>query len=421
MIDTIWIGYKQELTPSQLQEFYETKTVHPKLDYSTLNYSMTFPLPDNRNVKVVYHPFRKKDLYDPLLIYQFSIPHFVYGTNVLEVVDLQEMIEKSNELLSNLWFLPPIDISKGFLHRIDLVCNYQVGDLLPFYKKAFAMLHYPHRKTIPQEGGSLYPSTIDSCSFYDKELEQKSKGETEYNIKLARGIWRHERRLHNARQIEEVMGTEHPTILDFTQERIVELLMEDLERLNVKDQFICGEDIARDKLTNKWGAPDADNLIGFMLRNQGMDRKEVMANYKLGPTAIRRRFNKIYAAGVSLILKDNEIELPPLTVEYGRQKTQSPRGVESRSDTIGLSEPPVDVVTIKSETNEEETDLAATNQTNEVANTVMANQDGVSSPEADDWRLMSDDEFDDLEKMVGEIDPDEVNDDRQMLEDYLGL
>jgi hypothetical protein len=340
MLDTVWIGYKVELNEHQLQEFFKSQTTKEKILYSTLNYSVNYKLPGNRDVRIVYHPYNKQKEYDPLLIYQFSLPKFVYGNNILEVLDQQEMIEKSNQLLNFLSFLPSVDVSKGMIYRIDLVCNYQVGDLLPIYKKAFAMLHYPHRVTKPYDGGTLYPSTEDSCCFYDKELEvSKTKQKSEYDFlfdpNLAQGIWRHERRLHNPRLIQEITLKRCPTILDFPKERIVQLLTQDLERLKVKEQTISGQDIALNKLTKMWGASTADSLLGFMLRNQGLDMEEARKNYKLGRKAIERKFKKVRDAGVSLVLEDNQIEIPPLTVEYGHQKTQSPKEGESGSDTIG--------------------------------------------------------------------------------------
>ena len=327
MIDTIKLGYKIELSNDQLYELFENRSRHPKYDYLKLKYSLRIKLPEGNTCQLTYHPFNMMREPDPLLLIEFSIPRFVHGTNLFPVYDYAQMVDISNELLAYIDFLPRLDVREGAVYRIDLVYNHQVGEYLTFFKKAFPLLHYPHRKTKPYlDQGTLFFSKYDSAMFYDKELKSKDP--------RAHGVWRHERRLAQFGILKEITGMDCPRLIDFTPDLVAKLLTEDLERLKLVDQKICGIDYAMKLLTDKWGTKKADMLHGFLMRNQGLDRKDVYKNYKGKTRTVDRRFDDIHDAGVSIAIDENKTTLPPLTIDFGPEVSQSLKGSENVSDTI---------------------------------------------------------------------------------------
>lgn len=334
MFDTVGFGFYKELDISKLEGFWRKTSRAPFDKWRRTRYEHSIKLKEGRSCNLTYYPQNLSGDYNPLLIYEFSIPKFIYGTNIIPVYDIDQMVEVSNKRLGELesypYFFPHIDVCDGYLTRIDVVYNHRVGaENIDYYLRAFPKLHYPHHKTQLFDSGVYFITKEFTTKFYAKEWESHDE--------RAAGILRQEQTIH-ANKIKEITGKRGPTIFDFTRAMAQARLNYDLKQLHINPQVITTQDqairILREKYKDK--PKKADNRIGFYLGTQGMTPEQIMKIYHKSTRTINKYLQEIVDAGLSTII--SEKTLPNLTIDFDQDEIIAKKMAEENSDTLGLSE-----------------------------------------------------------------------------------
>ena len=244
---------------------------------------------------------------DPLLMVEFSLPKLLYGNNYQMIDNIQEAIEIANEKLALVPYLPPLDIGKGVLNRLDYCYNYQVGDLVSYYINAISRLSYPHRRTKPHPSeGVQFQSKHKTTKFYDK---QRECGYTE-----ASGILRQETTIMTSKQVAKFIGKDKPTLHDVDEQWLKNELLKELENLHLKDNPIPAPDQALKILCDLYGSKAGMYYFGLLMSRMSKSKELITLETEMHPRSLDRQLRKIVDANMPLTLSDHDKELPPLEI-----------------------------------------------------------------------------------------------------------
>jgi hypothetical protein len=305
MIDTIRLGFPVAPTEEQLEAWdihdHITATAHISRKY-TLNRKLA---PAGVSVRCTHYPCDYSD--KPLTILEFSLPKLVFGNNFTMLSDLHSAIESANAILAEVNALPPLDIAKGVLLRLDICYNHQVGPTVPDYINALGHLEFPHRRTKHhKDEGVEFRSKRSTLKFYDKMRECGDS--------RASGILRQEASYLDPKRIAKLLGKRRPTLLDVTPETVVRLLRDDLAKLHLDGNIIADRDTALEHLCAEYGSLAGMYHWGFLKAKNDTSRRPLRSKTGLHPRSLDRTLKRITDAGLALSLTDTNEPLPPLEI-----------------------------------------------------------------------------------------------------------
>ena len=169
-IDTLAVEFEIQINQVYLHSwemFTYQKVGRRRLD---LEYIKNIYIENGAAIKCTYRP--RSFIGKRLLIIEFSLPMLLYGNNIQMVDDIEVAITHANEIISKIPELSQIDIRDGVLFRLDVCCNFQVGELVPYFVKALQAMTYPNRKTMPYDKeGVQYKVGKETTKFYNKEKQ----------------------------------------------------------------------------------------------------------------------------------------------------------------------------------------------------------------------------------------------------------
>lgn len=305
MIDTIRLGYPVAPTEEQLKAWdrHIRTTATGQTNYKyILNKKLTL---DKVSVRCTHYPFDYSG--KPLTIVEFSLPKLVFGNNFTMLTNLGPATERANSLLATIDALPPLDISKGILLRLDICHNHQVGPLVPDYINAIGHLEYPHRRTKHhKDEGVEFRAKRTTTKFYDKERECADP--------RASGILRQETSYLDPIRIADLLGKSKPTLLDVTPEVVALLLRNDLAKLHLDVNIIADRDAALERLCAEYGPRAGMYYWGFLKAKNDTSRRQIRSKTSLHPRSLDRILKRITDAGLALTFTDTNEPLPPLEI-----------------------------------------------------------------------------------------------------------
>ena len=213
-----------------------------------------------------------------------------------------------NYLLKDIPHVPTLDLAEGILIRLDMCCNYQVGDLVDDYIKALGYLDYPHRRTkYHRQEGVEFKAKHKTLKFYNKERESRRQE--------AAGILRQEITLMNPKDIQKLVDTKTPRLTDITKEFVIEQLENDLAKLRLLGNSILTYEKARKELCHAHGELAGMYYYAFLISKMDNSKKEIAADTKLHPRSIDRKLRKVVDVGIPLTLTEKDEPLPPLEIK----------------------------------------------------------------------------------------------------------
>lgn len=309
MIDTIGVRFHLSPTQEQLQESWVGLPLQIPGEDDREHYFQNAQMSTEVWMRFEYNPPNIK--YEkPSLNISVSLPKAMYGENVSMICDeeeLEESISGVNQFIETLSWVPSVDIGEGYLYRVDVAYNHDVGEWVPDYIEALFQLQYPRRKTkpyYPEEGVQFY-STVATTSFYDKYEESK--------LNAARGMLRQETSLRRNTRIGKRMGVDKPRLRDVTKEWAIEMLRHDLEVLGLQERIITDRDMALEILVRKYGYNTGSNLYGHWCALQTMTREQ-MIEKGCSERTIRERNRRITDVGIAMTSVGEKVVLPPLEI-----------------------------------------------------------------------------------------------------------
>ena len=302
MLDTIRVKYHITPTREQFESWTESKITSPTGERK--KYFYNHELGDTM-LKYTYIPIDYTG--EPLLTLEFSLPKLIFKNNHRMITDLDEAITAANVLLATVPHAPALDLDEGVLIRLDMCYNHQVGDLVNDYIKALGYLEYPHRRTKHhrQEGVEFKAKKI-TLKFYNKKRES---GRPE-----AAGILRQEITLINPKDIQKLLGTKQPTLMDITKEFVKAQLESELQKLGLLGNSIHTYDTALKTLCDQHGDMAGFFHYGLLRSKMNKSKKEIAADSQMHPRSLDRKLRAIVDTGIPLTLTETEEPLPPLEI-----------------------------------------------------------------------------------------------------------
>ena len=312
MLDTIRVKYPISPTPEQLKNWTKRISINSMGGIrETYMYNPKIT-DDNVMVKYTYYPIG----YDskPLFTLEVSLPKMIYGTNFRMIGSIDETINISNVLLSDVPHVPILDLAEGLLIRLDICYNHQVGDLVDDYIIAIGNLDYPHRRTKHHRyEGAEFRSKHKTTKFYNKQ--------TEIGTPDAYGILRQETTILRGQNVQKLLGTKKPTLLDITPELVKNQLEDDLKKLRLLDNVITNQDTALKMLCDKYGSDAGIYYFGVLVSRLTKSKKRIANETKMHPRSLDRRLRNIVDAGIAPTLTDREEPLPPLNINFNHYQS----------------------------------------------------------------------------------------------------
>lgn len=304
MIDTIKIKYHIRPFASQLQ----TWTVRSVKTNTGQRFSLTYNPKSEKQVlpRYTYYPMG----YDgtPILILEFSLPKLIFGNNFQEITNVENAMIKANTILENVPFAPEVNIADGVLIRLDCCHNHQVGDAVDDFINAIGNLEYPHRRTKYHRGeGVEFRAKHKTTKFYNKERES--------GFVEAHGILRHETTMLDPKDIQKLCKCPAPTLLDLSNQRIADVLKDDLSKLGLLNNSIADRNTALQALCSEYGDNAGIYYYGLLVSKLDKTKKQIVQKSKMHPRSLDRKLQKIKQAGIPLSLTDQNEPLPPLTID----------------------------------------------------------------------------------------------------------
>ncbi len=307
MLDTAIIDYPLSLTTNQLSEWRSISDTQPG-EAPENKYTNYKHLENRAALEFIYYPSNPR-YPKPRLSIQASLPKVLYGNNIEEITseaEIEEAIDRVNDFIGGVNWLPAIDFGAGRLWRIDPVYNHQVGSCVPDFLRVLSKRVYPKRDTISYlNEGVQFKSKVASTKFYDKEKESRSS--------LAAGILRQETTFLHTYYIERRTGLQHPTLRDIKQPLLRKILQEDLDKLHLADCVFVDSSIAQQVLILKYGYTHGNTLFGHLRARQSMNT-EWLRLQGANRRTIQKYEKQISDAGVSLALAEDRLSLPPLEI-----------------------------------------------------------------------------------------------------------
>ncbi|MBT3187902.1 MAG: hypothetical protein HN736_09060 [Anaerolineae bacterium] len=303
MLDTIRVKYPIAPTDEQLLHWSKTTTETPTGIRKKYYYNYEL---DEVMLKFTYLPADYTG--KPLLSLELSLPKLLFGNNYQMILGVKSTIEMGNYLLKDIPHVPTLDLAEGILIRLDMCCNYQVGDLVDDYIKALGYLDYPHRRTkYHRQEGVEFKAKHKTLKFYNKERESRRQE--------AAGILRQEITLMNPKDIQKLVDTKTPRLTDITKEFVIEQLENDLAKLRLLGNSILTYEKARKELCHAHGELAGMYYYAFLISKMDNSKKEIAADTKLHPRSIDRKLRKVVDVGIPLTLTEKDEPLPPLEIK----------------------------------------------------------------------------------------------------------
>lgn len=304
MIDTIRVKFPIYPTDEQLKA-WTLRTTKSEMGIKTVY--IYNPVVDETTLRFTYHPLDYSG--KPMLTLEFSLPKLIFGNNYQMIQSTDGAIKIANMALANIPHVPKLDLAEGILIRLDLCYNHQVGDSVNDYIIAIGNLDYPHRRTkYHRYEGTEFRAKHKTTKFYNKENES---GYIE-----AQGILRQENTMINGKDIQKLLHTSRPTLLNVTPELVKKVLQSDLEKLGLLNNSIANRDIAFEMLCKSHGEYAGSYYWALLLNKTKKSRREIMREAVMHPRSLDRKLRKIVKTGVPLTLTDKEEPLPPLSIVF---------------------------------------------------------------------------------------------------------
>ena len=302
MLDTIRVKYPIAPTQEQLRNWTQKISVtqagaHEQFIY---NYKL-----DEAMLKYTFYPLG----YDgnPILTLELSLPKLLFHNNYRMIVSIDETIKIGNQLLQHIPHVPTLDLAEGILIRLDMCYNHQVGDMVGDYVKAIGNLDYPHRRTkYHRYEGVEFRAKHKTTKFYNKENET--------GMVEAAGLLRQEVTLLHGKDIQNMLDTKKPTLLDISKDFVIAHLENDLAKLHLLGNSIITRDAALKILCDAHGEMAGMYYYGLLISKMDKSKKEIVGQSKVHPRSLDRKLRKIVDTGMPLTLTDREEPLPPLVI-----------------------------------------------------------------------------------------------------------
>ena len=303
MLDTIRIKFPIDPTEEQLKGWIRKTTTSQT---GTSDYYIYNPVLNDAMLKFTFRPSDFKG--NPILSLEFSLPKLSFGHNYRMITSIDETIKLVNSCLEKIPHIPKLDLAEGILIRFDMCYNHQVGDAVDDYIRAIGNLEISHRRTKHhRHEGAEFRSKHKTTKFYNKERES--------GFAEAYGILRQEITIMGSKNVQKTLKVKKPTLSDLSNEKIVEFLNDDLEKLGLLGNSIATRNTALKSLCEEYGT-DA-GMYFFSLLNLKMDKskKQIAKDTGMHPRSLDRKLKKIREAGIPPSLTDTEEPLPPLTID----------------------------------------------------------------------------------------------------------
>ncbi len=304
MIDTIRVKY--HIIPKSFQ--LTAWTIRSVETSTGKRYSLTYnPQVENKVLpRYTFYPLGYDET--PILILEVSLPKMILGNNFQEITSVESAIIQANTILENIPYAPELNLAEGVLIRLDLCHNHQVGDTVDDFIEALGNLEFPHRRTKQHRGeGVEFRAKHKTTKFYNKERES---GYAE-----AHGILRQETTLQDPKDIQKLLRCSAPTLLDLSNQVIMDALKDDLAKLNLLNNSIANRNIALQTLCSEYGDNAGVYYFGLLVSKLDKPKKQIVQDTKMHPRSLDRKLQKIREAGIPLTLTEREEPLPPLSID----------------------------------------------------------------------------------------------------------
>ena len=305
MLDTIRVKFPIEPTVEQLKTGWTQRTTRTQTGES--NTYLFNPVVGETTLRFTYRPVDYTS--QPMLTLECSLPKLIFGNNYQMLGSIDGAIKIANRQLEGVSHIPKLDLAEGILIRLDLCYNHQVGDAVNDYIIAIGNLDYPHRRTkYHRYEGTEFRAKHKTTKFYNKEHES---GYSE-----AHGILRQEITLINGKDIQKLLHTTKPTLLNVTPELVSEELQSDLIKLRLLNNSIANRDTAFEIFCEMHGENAGIYYYGLLMRKTKVSRKRIAKESNMHPRSIDRKLKKIIDAGIPLTITNTEEPLPPLSIHF---------------------------------------------------------------------------------------------------------
>ncbi len=308
MVDTLQLRFEVHLENSQTQGWRYIKIEEDGFSHGSRH--KLYKLDNGSTIHLTYY----SNYYHmgSNLFIRISLPKLLHGDNFLLAPSLEHAIRYVTLLLNSIPDLPELDPWKAELSEFHVTYNFFVGDLAPYYPKAFHVLHFPHRKPVHYPGeGIEYPSGQSCCRFYDKGVES--------NNPAAKGFIRQETALRT-KAIRKVFNeyinlSKKPTLRDVSEGLMYYILKKDQEILSIFNRSFGGYDMAQKVLCDQFGPTKGKRLYEILKAQQELgSRKQIAQATGYSLRSIQKAFKDIADVGISPLLVDELACLPPLVL-----------------------------------------------------------------------------------------------------------
>lgn len=305
MIDSIKLVFPMTMTNAQLNGWRKTER-EQKNRFVYREHILEIEIETGAVIKASFSPtkFNKS----PGLSLEFSLPKLLTGDNLVQLEDIHEAMEQTNEILGQVEQLPKVNVFAGILTRLDIMFDHNVGNLLPAYIDGLSRLDHPYRKTHPYLRESVYYNSDKTVlKFYDKFAESEDE--------RARGLLRQEQSLLDTRTVHKRMGTN--SLAQISPEVIERELNRELQHLRLNEVELASEAAAAIRLVEKYGYYEGLHYTALRSLNGRVDIEELIPPGAIHHRSLDRHIRKIIDAGIALVSTDYDGFLPPLEVNIG--------------------------------------------------------------------------------------------------------
>lgn len=305
----------------KIEKFFDRTIAHMGKAYEEVTWTYDYNNLDGIVIKFVFRP-RDKGGRQSMYIYISSVAKLAYGNNFTAFPDVEVAIDAVNEALSKIPGIPEIiGIRKARLYRLDLFCHYKVGcEDIENYLQILYRSSYPGRIRGPylnDTNPDYNPEFNNGISFFTSSKKIKSNFYDKFQQcrdKRTLGILRHEIQISSARNIAQATGLEEFTFEDINQEIFNRLILRDQFILRMNEPIIDehrAENLLKLKYGNKTGA-SLYCLMLYLQKHPTLEKKDLAAKLGIKLDTLTIKLNEITKAGISPIILDGHIELPPL-------------------------------------------------------------------------------------------------------------
>ena len=128
-IDTVLLIYFIQLTNVHLKQWKKHEDSDEDGVVTSTNYTKKIVIGSSVDVDFSFNP-SKKTYKKPALRIQFSAPKVLYRNNYFlsDISDIEKIIQKLNQTIEGVQWLPKIDIGEGILNRVDVAASPSAGE-----------------------------------------------------------------------------------------------------------------------------------------------------------------------------------------------------------------------------------------------------------------------------------------------------